>query len=66
MHNQTLDIRSFLMHKLQSGTAGGEDGMVAELQRFLELERQSRNPADEETASVVTLMPATGRHLRVV
>lgn len=66
MHNQTLDIRSFLMHRLQSGTAGGEDGMAAELQRFLELERQSRTPADEESASVATLVLAPGRHLRVV
>jgi hypothetical protein len=64
MHNN-LDIRSFLMHRLQTGTANGED-MATELQRFLELERQSRAPQDEETASVATLIPSTGRHLRVV
>ena len=65
MHNN-LDVRSFLMHRLQAnGTASGED-MAAELQRFLELERQSRAPQDEETASVVTLIPSTGRHLRAV
>ncbi|HEY9681131.1 MAG TPA: hypothetical protein V6C86_06090 [Oculatellaceae cyanobacterium] len=64
MHNH-MDIRSFLMHRLQAGSANGDD-VAGELQRFLELERQSRIPQDEDTASVATLIPSTGRHLRVV
>lgn len=66
MHNQTLDVRSFLMHRLKSGATGGDEAVITELQKFLELERQSRSPGDEESASVATLMPANGRHLRVI
>jgi len=66
MHNQTLDIRSFLMHRLQSCTAGGDEAVITELQKFLELERQSRSAKDEDMTSVATLVPANGRHLRAI
>jgi hypothetical protein len=75
-HNQSQELSSFLMHRLNSaqtdrsnagGAANGfDERMVSELQKFLELERGRRNPADESAASVTKLLPQSGRFLRVV
>jgi hypothetical protein len=75
-HNQSQELSSFLMHRLNSahtgrseanGAASGlDERMVNELQKFLELERGRRGPSDETVAPVTKLLPQSGRFLRVV
>ncbi len=75
-HNQSQELSSFLMHRLNSahtersnpGVAanGMDERMVSELQKFLELERGRRGPSDERIAPVKKLLPQSGRFLRVI
>jgi hypothetical protein len=75
-HDQSQELSSFLMHRLNSGRTdrsnpvgaanGMDERMVSELQKFLELERDRRGPADERVAPVKKLLPQSGRFLRVV
>jgi hypothetical protein len=74
--NQSQELSSFLMHRLNSaqteqsnggGAAHGIDERVmSELKRFLELERGQRNPSDEDAAPVTKLLPQSGRFLRAL
>jgi hypothetical protein len=74
MHNQSQEISSFLMHRLQSSNhelsgmggnaASVDDRVINELQKFLELERLKRHPQDGAVAPVTKLLPQSGRFLR--
>ena len=76
-HDQSQELSSFLMHRLNSGSTdrsnggggaanGMDERMVSELQKFLELERGRRGPSDEGIAPVKKLLPQSGRFLKVV
>ena len=59
MHNQINEIRSLLMHRLRAKGTASDEAIMAELQRFLELERQSHSRGADEMASVTGLNQET-------